>query len=49
MKYRIAFDTTLAVSESIKEVLFTLGEAIVLVMLVIFVFLQSWRSGSSRR
>ncbi len=30
--------------ESIKEVLFTLGEAILLVVLVIFLFLQNWRS-----
>src|SRR6202023_2214380 len=41
--YRSAFDTTLAVSESIKEVLVTLAEAIALVILVIFVFLQSLR------
>jgi HAE1 family hydrophobic/amphiphilic exporter-1 len=43
LRYRVAFDTTLAVSESIREVLLTLGEAIVLVILVIFVFLQSLR------
>ena len=44
MKYRIAFDTTEAVSESISEVVFTLAVAIVLVILVIFVFLEDWRS-----
>ena len=32
------------VSDSIREVLITLAEAIVLVVIVIFVFLQTWRS-----
>jgi HAE1 family hydrophobic/amphiphilic exporter-1 len=44
MKYQNAFDTTEAVGESIHEVLSTLVEAIVLVILVIFVFLEDWRS-----
>jgi hydrophobic/amphiphilic exporter-1 (mainly G- bacteria), HAE1 family len=44
MKYENAFDTTDAVSESIKDVLSTLLEAIALVILVIFVFLEDWRS-----
>ncbi|WP_218082685.1 efflux RND transporter permease subunit [Anthocerotibacter panamensis] len=44
MQYKVALDTTLAVTESIREVLFTLGEAILLVVLVIFVFLQNWRT-----
>jgi len=44
MKYQNAFDTTEAVSESIRDVLTTLLEAIVLVILVIFIFLQDWRS-----
>jgi HAE1 family hydrophobic/amphiphilic exporter-1 len=44
MKYQNAFDTTEAVSESIRDVLTTLIEAIVLVILVIFIFLQDWRS-----
>lgn len=44
MTYDIAFDTTLAVKESIREVLVTLAQAIGLVVLVIFVFLQNWRS-----
>ena len=44
MKYQNAFDTTEAVSESIRDVLTTLVEAIVLVILVIFIFLQDWRS-----
>ena len=44
LKYQIAFDTTQVVAESIKDVLFTLSEAIALVILVIFVFLQDWRT-----
>jgi hydrophobic/amphiphilic exporter-1 (mainly G- bacteria), HAE1 family len=44
MKYEIAFDTTDAVGESIRDVVSTLGTAIVLVILVIFVFLEDWRS-----
>jgi HAE1 family hydrophobic/amphiphilic exporter-1 len=44
MKYRVAFDTTEVVSESISEVVFTLAVAIALVILVIFVFLEDWRS-----
>jgi len=44
MHYRMAFDTTNAVSESIRDVLSTLGTAIVLVILVIFIFLEDWRS-----
>jgi HAE1 family hydrophobic/amphiphilic exporter-1 len=44
MKYELAFDTTDAVSESIRDVVSTLGEAIFLVILVIFLFLEDWRS-----
>ncbi len=44
MKVEVAFDTTDAVSESIRDVVSTLGEAIFLVILVIFVFLEDWRS-----
>src|SRR4029079_7695141 len=44
MKVQIALDTTEVVHDSIREVLKTLAEAIVLVVIVIFVFLQSWRS-----
>jgi hydrophobic/amphiphilic exporter-1 (mainly G- bacteria), HAE1 family len=44
LKYQIAFNTTEVVEESITEVLKTLAEAIALVVLVIFVFLQTWRS-----
>ena len=44
MDYQVAFNTTEVVQESIREVLITLVEAIALVVLVIFVFLQTWRS-----
>lgn len=44
MHYKLAFDTTEAVSESIRDVLFTVGLAIFLVILVIFVFLGDWRT-----
>ncbi|RKH55526.1 efflux RND transporter permease subunit [Corallococcus llansteffanensis] len=44
LRYRVAFDTTLAVSASIQEVLKALGEAILLVVIVIFIFLHGWRS-----
>src|SRR5258707_1274160 len=44
MKVEVAFDTTDAVSESIRDVVSTLGEAIILVILVIFTFVQDWRS-----
>ena len=44
LKYELAFDTTDAVGEGIRDVLTTLLEAIVLVIAVIFIFLQDWRS-----
>ena len=40
----IPFDTTPFITESIKEVVITLAEAMILVTLVVFVFLQSWRA-----
>ncbi|HEY1860468.1 MAG TPA: efflux RND transporter permease subunit, partial [Gemmataceae bacterium] len=42
--YKIAFDTTPVISESIRGVYRSLGEAIVLVALVVLIFLQNWRS-----
>jgi hydrophobe/amphiphile efflux-1 (HAE1) family protein len=42
--YSIPFDTTLFVSESVHEVVKTLLEAGVLVLLVVFIFLESWRA-----
>ena len=44
IEYRIAFDTTTVIRESIREVVETLGIAIGLVILVMFLFLQSWRA-----
>jgi hydrophobic/amphiphilic exporter-1 (mainly G- bacteria), HAE1 family len=44
LKVAVAFDTTTVIGESIRDVLKTLGEAIVLVVIVIYVFLQDWRS-----
>jgi hydrophobic/amphiphilic exporter-1 (mainly G- bacteria), HAE1 family len=44
MDYVISLDTTLPVSEGIKEIRATLFEAIVLVIIVVFVFLQNWRA-----
>ena len=44
MRYLVSFNTTDVVEASIEEVLQTLVEAIGLVVLVIFVFLQTWRS-----
>ncbi|WP_163786045.1 efflux RND transporter permease subunit [Myxococcus vastator] len=44
MQFQTGTDTTLAVRASINEVVKTLAEAIVLVILVIFLFLHGWRS-----
>ena len=44
MEYLISLDTTLPVAEGINEIVHTLFEAVVLVILVVFVFLQNWRA-----
>jgi HAE1 family hydrophobic/amphiphilic exporter-1 len=44
LEAQLAFDNVSVVRESIKEVLWTLLEAISLVILVMFLFLQNWRS-----
>ena len=44
LQYNIAFDTTTVVQESIGEVVETLLIAVALVVLVMFLFLQSWRA-----
>ncbi len=44
MTYSTPYDTTPFVTESIHEVLKTLVEAMVLVFLVVYLFLQSWRA-----
>ena len=44
LEWQVAFDNVVVVRESIREVLITLLEAIGLVILVMFLFLQNWRS-----
>jgi len=44
IKYVIAFDTTTVVGDSIREVVTTLEEAILIVIAVIFLFLLDWRA-----
>ncbi|UFP96300.1 efflux RND transporter permease subunit [Gloeobacter morelensis] len=44
VKYRVAFDTTDFIEESAAEVIETLIIAILLVVLVMFIFLQDWKS-----
>ena len=44
LDYTISLDTTLAVSEGIKEIVITLLEAMALVVVVVFIFLQNWRA-----
>jgi HAE1 family hydrophobic/amphiphilic exporter-1 len=44
MDYVISLDTTRAVTEGIKEIVITLGIAILLVILVVYIFLQGWRA-----
>ncbi|HVP30811.1 MAG TPA: efflux RND transporter permease subunit [Myxococcota bacterium] len=44
MNVVLTLDTTVPVTEGAKEIVITLLEAIALVILVVFVFLQSWRA-----
>src|SRR6266851_941802 len=44
MDYVISLDTTKAVTSGIKEIVVTLVIAIALVILVVYIFLQSWRA-----
>ncbi len=44
MAVKVSFDTTRFVTASIEEVMHTLAEAFVLVVLVVFVFLGNWRA-----
>lgn len=44
LQYQVAFDSTRFVEESMSEVINTLITAVVLVVIVIFVFLQDWRT-----
>ncbi|NBB69073.1 MAG: efflux RND transporter permease subunit [Alphaproteobacteria bacterium] len=42
--YEIGFDTSKFVEAAVREVVVTLGQAILLVVLVVYVFLQKWRT-----
>src|SRR5204863_5943159 len=44
LDYAVALDTTKAVTEGINEIMHTLYEAIALVIIVVFIFLQGWRA-----
>src|SRR5512136_2696999 len=44
LEYTVALDTTLAVTEGMKEIKQTFFEALILVILVVFIFLQGWRA-----
>ena len=44
LEYSVALDTTLAVTEGLNEIKHTLFEAIILVILVVYIFLQGWRA-----
>ena len=44
MELNYSLDTTAAVSEGINEIIHTLFEAILLVIIVVFLFLQDWRA-----
>jgi HAE1 family hydrophobic/amphiphilic exporter-1 len=44
LDYIVALDTTLAVTAGIKEIEHTLIEALLLVILVVYIFLQGWRA-----
>src|SRR5512139_2170155 len=44
LEYVVSLDTTEAVREGINEILHTLVEALVLVIIVVFIFLQGWRA-----
>jgi HAE1 family hydrophobic/amphiphilic exporter-1 len=44
LNYAYTLDTTLPVSEGIREIVQTLGEAMILVIFVVYLFLQNWRA-----
>ncbi|HLX07197.1 MAG TPA: multidrug efflux RND transporter permease subunit [Thermoanaerobaculia bacterium] len=44
LDYLVSLDTTVVITEGIREILTTLLEAIGLVLLVVFIFLQNWRA-----
>jgi len=44
LDYAVSLDTTLAVSRGVEETLTTLWEALLLVTIVVYIFLQGWRA-----
>ncbi|MBX7208877.1 MAG: multidrug efflux RND transporter permease subunit [Verrucomicrobiaceae bacterium] len=44
MKYEITLDSTLPIKASMEEIVHTLFEAVILVLLVVYIFLQSFRA-----
>jgi HAE1 family hydrophobic/amphiphilic exporter-1 len=44
LEYTVSLDTTLAVTEGMREIRHTLIEALALVIIVVFLFLQGWRA-----
>jgi hydrophobic/amphiphilic exporter-1 (mainly G- bacteria), HAE1 family len=44
LTFEVGLDTTLAVSAGIKEIVRTLVEALILVIIVVYIFLQGWRA-----
>ncbi len=44
VEYSISLDTTKAVTAGVDEIIHTLAEAVILVILVVFIFLQNWRA-----
>jgi HAE1 family hydrophobic/amphiphilic exporter-1 len=44
LQHTVAVDTSLPVTEGIKEIVWTLAEAMLLVVIVVYVFLQNWRA-----
>jgi hydrophobe/amphiphile efflux-1 (HAE1) family protein len=44
VKYDIVYDPTLFIQQSVDAVVYTIGEAIILVVLVVILFLQTWRA-----
>jgi len=44
LEYVVSLDTTEAVREGINEIIHTLLEAMILVIIVVFIFLQGWRA-----
>src|ERR671918_176598 len=44
LDYTVSLDTTLAVTAGIEEIVKTLFEALALVIIVVFIFLQNWRA-----